>query len=170
MKKCNLRQDNRGASKILVVLIVLAVLGYGIFSIVLPEIRNKMVTEDTENVTKLTGAIKTALDDPAVKETVSTAKEGAVTQLVLEDIYFTKDGSKDTPLNVSIRKQLGDDFPQRLKSTKKNVIIIIRGYPWIFNYEIYADEVAEQNQLYPNLNYKFYDAEESETTDASSAD
>lgn len=170
MKKCTFRHDNRGAGKILAVLLVLAVIGYGIFSIVIPEIKRKTVNEDKDNITKLQSVVKNALSDASVKEFLPTAKEGAVTEVVLEDVYFTKDGSKDTPLNVYLRSQLGDDFAQRLKSTKKNILIVIKGYPWIFDYEIYADSVVPENQLYPTMNYKFYDAEDSTTTDASSAD
>ena len=155
----NFKKDNRGAGKLIIFVVVIAVILFGVFGVAIPKTKENFIKKDKDNVTEICKAFDAILADKSLKGEIKTGKEGVVTTLTLADVYYRADGTKDTPLYLAIRKQLGDTFDQRLNSTKKDYTIVITGFPWIFEYAVYAGEAEEGNQLYPKMNYEFYDTE-----------
>ncbi len=158
-------KDNRGLGKGMVFIIIVALLVGGFFGFVYPELQRKMVKDDKENVAKIVAAVEACTKDEAGKKDILTSKTGVENQFTIEEAYFTADGSKDTSYYAYLRKALGADFDQKLKSTKKDIIVVIKGLPYVYTWAVYADVVDEAHRMYPynedgSMNYKFYEQEE----------
>lgn len=112
----------------------------------------KKVQTDKENVIILADALVKAFDSD-IAQTTWDAPGRTIIAFELEVVYDAEGKSNDGPYYKAVRNILGDDFPMRLQTNNKKILIMLE--PWSKDVEIYVESENDENMLYPDSKYDF---------------
>lgn len=110
----------------------------------------KKVEMDKQNILLIADALDKAFENNTAAQTWNDPVR--TRQSFKFDFIFQAEGTaQDAPYYEAARNILGDDFPRKLKTNRKDIFVIIN--PWSKHVELYVDSHDKQNMLYPDMIY-----------------
>lgn len=168
------RDDHLGGMPGIVKIAIVAIIIYVIAAVAVPKFKQSRVDKDVANMQKLTTVLQGMFGNAEVMDMVPHMKGGVESEYSLKDICYYGGGGSSNAFYDFVVEGVGDDFPDTLVSTKRDVRIKIIGNKNYLEIFLYADSSDKEENMLAHfyspatsgsvdpegLKYKFYDAED----------
>lgn len=168
------RDDHLGGMPGIVKIAIVAVIIYVIVAVAVPKFKQSQIDKDVANMQKLTTVLQGTFGNADVMNVVPHVKGGMEAEYSMKDIMYYGGGGSSNAFYDFVVEGVGDDFPDTLVTTKKDVKIKIIGNKNYLEIFLYAESSEKEENMLAHfyspttrgevdpegLKYKFYDAKD----------